>query len=669
MKLVRSLAATLGTLVALAATALAQDRPAEVTGTTAAPVPVAAGGTVSVRVDVEVAPTHHIYGLAQTENAIPPKFHPPKDGWPAGFTALAPSESPAPESEPSALGPMLVHRGKVSFTLPFRVAEDAAPGKRELKGEIELQACDEKSCLPPERFAFSVSVFVTEPSTVKVARVEFVPAAAAAGSNATLEIELTMAPGWHLYGQTQVAEKPPSFTWTLPDGWKPSGGLVEVTPPHDAKLYGLEETYSVHEGRVVLRQAFAVPGGQPLGKVEIRGAGSWQRCDDKGCADDVGVPVAAMLAIVPAGEVPAAGQQAPPPAPPVDPEPDPAPKSPAKDGGDLASVLLSGIGWGFITVLTPCVFPLLPVTVSFFSKQKGPALPRSLVYAAGIIFTLTVIGLAFKGSLDLFSRGTAFNLFVGLLFITLALSLFGLFELRLPTFLIDKSQARGASGGMLGAFFMAVTLALTSFSCSVPFLALMFSQFDKGEFVVSILGLLAYSATVALPFFLCSLFPTLLKAMPRSGGWLNAVKVTMGFVELALAFKFLRTVALNLGSDSLSRGLVLAIWTACAIGAAIYLFGYITLPHDTKSESIGVVRLLFALTFVTIALYLLPGIFGRPLTPAIDGFLQTEKSDIWAGSSGQSTAEAPWPRNDWDGALARVAEKKRPALFDFTGVG
>jgi thiol:disulfide interchange protein DsbD len=251
------------------------------------------------------------------------------------------------------------------------------------------------------------------------------------------------------------------------------------------------------------------------------------------------------------------------------------------------------------------------------------------------------------------------------------------------------------SGGLVGAFFMAVTLALTSFSCSVPFLAIMFSRFDKGDHAGSVAGLLAYSVTVALPFFLCSLFPALLRTLPKSGGWLNAVKVTMGFVELALAFKFLRTVALNEGSDVLSDTFVLAIWVACALGAALYLFGYVTLPHDTKTESIGVIRLLFALLFLAIAFYLVPGMFGRPLAPTIDGFLQRDLGGVaslpisdWrptlplpggrpAGEPGLDDHNAPppksahieWPRNDWDGALARAAEKKRPALFDFTGVG
>jgi thiol:disulfide interchange protein DsbD len=332
------------------------------------------------------------------------------------------------------------------------------------------------------------------------------------------------------------------------------------------------------------------------------------------------------------------------------------------------------MGWGLITILTPCVFPLLPVTVSFFSKQKGPALPRSTVYALGIVFTLTVIGLVFKSTLDVFARGSAFNLFVGFLFFALALSLFGMFELRLPGFLIDKAQEKSGSGGLIGPFFMAVVLALTSFSCSVPFLAIMFSQFDKGRVVASVLGLVAYSSTVALPFFLCSLFPALLKTLPKSGGWLNAVKVTMGFVEFGLAFKFLRTVAINNGSDVLPRSLVLAIWVACAIGATLYLFGYVVLPHDTKVESIGVVRLLFAILFLTLALYFVPGMFGRPLNAQLEGFIQSEEKDFAGATTGsrgagESKSEIAWTLNDWDGALARAAEKKRPALFDFTGVG
>jgi thiol:disulfide interchange protein DsbD len=677
------LAASTLLAVALAATAWAQDEPrAKIADAVAEPMSVQAGGAFTVRVEVEVDPGFHVYGLAET-GGLPPQFVAPSAGWPAGFKPGAPKESPAAEKE----GDVLVHKGKVTFALPFAVAADVEPGLRTLDGALKLMVCDDKTCLTPRDFPFSVAVDV---STVRVARVEFVGKTAPAGGQATIEIELAIAKDWHVYGQKQENDGPPTFEWRLPDGWRASGPLVEVTPPHQAKLYGLDEPYWVHEGKVVLRQDFAVPPGAKPGAVEIAGAGSWQRCDDKGCSWDKNVPVAATAMVGGAAAAPIGG----PPAAPIDGQAAPFVPAPAKDAAATADadppaeqslwrILASGIGWGLITILTPCVFPLLPVTVSFFSKQKGPALPRSTVYALGIVFTLTVIGLVFKSSLDLFARGTAFNLFVGVLFLALALSLFGMFELRLPGFLIDRAQEKSGAGGMIGPFFMAVVLALTSFSCSVPFLAIMFSQFDQGRVVASVLGLLAYSGTVALPFFLCSLFPSLLKSLPKSGGWLNAVKVTMGFVEFGLAFKFLRTVAINCGWDVLPRSLVLAIWTACAIGAALYLFGYVVLPHDTKVESIGVMRLLFAIVFVTLALYFVPGLFGRPLNAQLEGFIQSEAKDFsgatpWNGRNGDAAGtdgspgqhvEMTWPRDDWDGALARAAEKSRPALFDFTGVG
>jgi len=148
---------------------------------------------------------------------------------------------------------------------------------------------------------------------------------------------------------------------------------------------------------------------------------------------------------------------------------------------------------------------------------------------------------------------------------------------------------------------------------------------------------------------------------------MNAVKVTMGFVELALCFKFLRTVDLNHGWGLLPRDLVLAIWVACSFGAALYLFGYLVLPHDTKAESIGVVRLLFAILFLSMGTYLVPGVFGKPLFPILDSFIQTKQDELTWGQSGQE--EIPWVKNDWDGSIARAKSRGVPVLFDFTGFG
>ena len=283
----------------------------------------------------------------------------------------------------------------------------------------------------------------------------------------------------------------------------------------------------------------------------------------------------------------------------------------------------------------------------------------------------------FKSSLDLFARGDFFNLAVGVLFLVLALSLFGLFDLRLPGFLSDWSTQKSSKGGYVGAFFMAVTIALTSFSCSVPFLAIMFERFEGGQYGVAVVGLTVYAITLASPFVVCSLFPALLSSMPRAGSWMNAIKVTMGFVEFGLAFKFLRTVDLNHDWGFLPRDLVLAIWVACCLGAALYLFGYLVLPHDTKTESIGVVRLLFAIMFLSFAVYFLPGVFGRPLAPQLDAFIQTTSEELasgggtWKGDGGgePSHAEIAWIKNDWDGSLARGRDRGSPVLFDFTGFG
>jgi thiol:disulfide interchange protein DsbD len=671
MNRLTSLAISAAALLGLAASAFADEDPARVTGAVAEPVTAVPGGKVAVRVDVEVDKPYHLYGLKEAIG-LPPKFVPPEGGWPKGLTAGEVTESPEPKKKDLAGMETLVHEGKVSFTLTFAVAADAVKGAREVAGSIELQACDENSCLLPKKVPFSAKFEIGEPPPVQIARTAFVPAEAPPGGDATVEVEFAIGKGWHLYAQRHREYRPPTFEWKLLDGWKAKGELVEVTPPHEADFFG--EKLFAFEGKCVLRQTFTLPVNATPGAVELAGTASWQQCNDQVCTDEKGVPLSATLivavgaAAAPAGDSPA--QQARPPEPPS------KPSQPPQDGEEqtLWGVLLSGMAWGLLTVITPCVFPLLPVTVSYFSKQQGPALPRSTVYALGIVFTLTVIGLIFKGSLDVFARGTAFNLFVGALFIVLALSLFGLFELRLPSFLIDKSQEKSGGGGLAGAFFMAVTLALTSFSCSVPFLAIMFSRFDRGEVGLSVLGLLGYSVTVALPFFVCSLSPSLLKSVPKSGGWLNAVKVTMGFVELGLAFKFLRTPTLvpGVGSEWLPRSLVLALWIACALGAALYLFGYITLPHDTKTESIGVFRLFFAVAFLMSAVYMLPGVFGRPLAPWLDGFLQTDEAELVAEGPAKGSshgAETAWVRNDWDGSLARAAEKRRPALFDFTGVG
>jgi len=528
-------------------------------------------------------------------------------------------------------------------------------------------------------------------SKVKVRKVAFDPPTAPRGGTASLRIEFEFAPPLHMYPQSDRAQCP-KFDWTLPAGWEPLA-LEDVSVPHEIEAFGSK--VMAFEKELVVRQSFRVPAAAPLGNTNVTALGRWQSCDDSMCYPEADVPLAASVEVVAgaagAGDPGAAGggAQAKPPDPaPVGTGATPEPAPDDAEGDDAAgaeedaetsaaakgtvslTLLLEAIAAGLLTVLTPCVFPLLPVTVSFFSKQTGPALPRSLVYGAGIVFTITVIGLAlhlllgvFDRDLDSFARDWAFNLAIGVLFLVLALSLFGLFDLRVPSFLLDWTGAKSGSGGLVGVFFMAVTLALTSFSCSMPFLALLFDNFAAGGYVAAVVGLAAFGSTMAMPFFLCSLFPSALTALPKSGDWMNAIKVTMGFVEFALAFKFLRTVAQSLDWDVLPRSFVLAIWVACALGAAAYLFGYVVLPHDTKIESVGVVRLVFAIAFLSGALYLLPGVFRKPLADWVEGFLQTQQSEL------DGSPHIPWIKNDWEGALERARLANRPVLMDLTGVG
>ncbi len=629
------------------------------------PAQAPVGGHTTLRIPLEIAEGWHVYAPGETAGA-PVSVKVP--AWPAGLSGgVVATDEPAHELD-SGGETVRVHEGRVTLALRIDVAFDAEPGPRTLAGTVGWAACDASSCLPPASAPFSVVVDVDarDPRKARVRSLELAPQRVARGGTATLRATVEPAPGWHVYG---LAEKSSPATRidvaTWPDGV--TGGAQSESPAaHEEDAWGVKTL--VHAEPVTLSLVLNVAPDAAPGPRTVEGSVTWMACDDSTCNPTRTEPFTLRFEVTDAVAATTTSNAAG--APPGD----AAPARAAENEGVTFDLILTALGLGFLTVLTPCVFPLLPITVSFFAKQSGPPLGRSLVYGAGIVFTIVVIGLVFKSGLDVFARGDLFNAAVAILFFVLSLSLFGLFDLRLPGFLSDWASGKSGTGGVVGAFFMAVTLALTSFSCSLPFLALMFQKFDAGRWLVAVVGLTAYASAMALPFVLCSLFPAALRALPRAGGWMNAVKVTMGFVELGLAFKFLRTVDLNNGWDLLPRSLVLAVWVACALGAALYLFGYVVLPHDTKPESIGVVRLLFALGFLASAVYLVPGVFGRPLATQLDAFLQTQTHELATGAGGggpggEAAAEIAWVRDDWDGSVTRAAEKRRPVLFDFTGVG
>ncbi len=647
------------------------DVKAEIGDVTVSSQMVVPGSSTTIHIPLEIDEGWHLYGLEEVDS-MPPSIDVPQ--WPEGLSPGATTESPEPHDFESFGVVQKVHEGEITISLVVNVAADAKAGARTISGEIGFQACNDSSCVPQMPLPFSVDVYVTRdasfpdasaPAFDELTKVVLVgpsiaPAEVAPGSIVEVHLPLRIEAGWHLYAQSKTESFPPTVNI---DAW-PEGlsrfGLLATPEPVEIEYFG--EIVPVHHDEVTLILAVQVAPDAAGGVRTIAGDITMQACDDSSCVPQEPIEFAFQLAIT--GDGAGGGGAAPAPVATVE---APVERKSTFSGLDWALVL-QAMTLGLITVLTPCVFPLLPVTVSFFSKQKGPALPRSLVYASGIIFTIVVIGLIVQQSLDVLARGDIFNLFIAGLFLVLSLSLFGLFDLRLPSFLIDGATKQSASGGYKGAFFMAVVLALTSFSCSLPFLGIMFTTFDEGATGTAVIGLTIYGATMAAPFFVCSLIPALISTLPKAGAWMNAIKVTMGFVEFGLAFKFLRTVALNHQWDILPRGLVIAIWVACCFGAALYLFGYVVLPHDTKVESIGVFRLLSALFFLSCGLYLVPGVIGLRLNPMLDGFLQTQPDELISFGGGDS--EHPtWVRDDWDGTLERAARSKRLALFDFTGVG
>jgi|TARA_B110000240_G_scaffold10625_1_gene11237 thiol:disulfide interchange protein len=349
----------------------------------------------------------------------------------------------------------------------------------------------------------------------------------------------------------------------------------------------------------------------------------------------------------------------------------------AIDQGFFSFVLLA-ISMGFLALLTPCVFPMIPITVSFFTQQgesaQGKPLKNAIIYTLGIIATFSILGfilaltLGASGANQLASNPWV-NLFIAGLFIYFALSLFGMYEIEVPAKLRQFSLKQEGRGGVIGTLFMAFTFTLTSFTCTVQFVGLLLVAASQGQWFWPMIGMIVFSAAFAFPFFFLALFPQYLAKMPKSGGWLNAVKVVMGFLELAAAFKFLSNTDLVWGWGFFSHNAVLAVWAVLMLLVGFYLLGKIQLPHDSPLVSVSVPRLMFSAAFLTFGLYLTSGLFGQRIHGIIYAYLPpVVQGDTGAVSTnGNSMVEEfKWYR-DLDEGLMVAKETGKPVFIDFTG--
>lgn len=341
----------------------------------------------------------------------------------------------------------------------------------------------------------------------------------------------------------------------------------------------------------------------------------------------------------------------------------------AKKSG-LFAYLWVAILAGFTALLTPCVFPMIPITVSFFSKQKkeGSGLKPAILYCVGIIGTFTVLGvlasvLAGATGLTQLANNPWVNLALALIFIVLALSLFGVFEIGLPSKFVNKFDSTGKSS-VLAPILMGLTFSLTSFTCTLPFVGAVLVGASQGEYFYPIIGMIAFSSAFCLPFFLLALFPQALAKLPKSGAWMVTVKAYMGFIELVAAVKFLSTFDLSFQFGLITREMNLALWFLLFVLAAIYLFGWIRLPkvHDGK---IGALRIGFGVVTMLVALWIGRAFNGGTLGQ-LEGFLPPSP---YPGK--ESATASGWERDflpDYQAALAKAKENGKPIFIDFTGL-
>ena len=349
----------------------------------------------------------------------------------------------------------------------------------------------------------------------------------------------------------------------------------------------------------------------------------------------------------------------------------------AIDEGFFSFVILA-FSMGLLALLTPCVFPMIPITVSFFTHQgetgEGKPITNAIIYTLGIIATFSILGIILALTLgasgaNQLAANPWVNIFIAALFIYFALSLFGMYEIELPSALRQYSLKQEGRGGVMGTLFMAVTFTLTSFTCTVQFVGLLLVAASQGQWFWPMIGMVVFSAAFALPFFFLALFPQYLAKMPKSGAWLNSVKVVMGFLELAAAFKFISNTDLVWGWGFFSHNTVLAVWAVLMLLTGIYLLGKIQLPHDSPLASISVPRLMLSTAFLTFGLYLTSGLFGQKINGLIYSYLPpiVESESGAVRTNGASMAEEfNWYRN-LDEGLAEARATGKSVFIDFTG--
>lgn len=523
-----------------------------------------------------------------------------------------------------------------------------------------------------KRIALLAAVFVLGLSAQKLDPIQWslgpIPAAKA-GTEFKVPLQVKIDEHWHLYSLTTPPPPKPTKVQAT------EGGAVEVVkvdqPAPVRKMdvnFGSEtETFEGSiELTVTLKALKDIAAGASDVMVEVR----YQACDDKQCLPPRKKQVGYVADFGFKASAPPATSSAPVNAAPLN-------GAPAKQPQTLGEFLWLAFGFGLASVLTPCVFPMIPITMSFFLAKEGSSKARMLVdavtFCAGIIVLFTAIGFALTAALGTagvtsIGSNVYVNGFICLIFFALALSLLGAYEITLPSGLLTKLNAASEGGGIVGTLLMGLTFSLTSFACVGPFVGTLLAASITGDKLQPMLGMMAFSGGLSLPFFFLAMFPGVLKGLPRAGNWMIRIKVVMGFLILAAMLKYFANVDAVMGWDVLPRERFLALWVVLFALPGLYLLGKLPMDGIKQGEQLGVGRALVGTVFIAFALSLVPGMFGANLGE-LEAYIPLVKENASLfNRGGAKEASLPWMKNDLEGALARAKAENKLVFVNFTGV-
>lgn len=500
---------------------------------------------------------------------------------------------------------------------------------------------------------------------------EVEPASAAPGSKVLAKFKATIEPGWHLYSTTTPAGPIPTKIGLAENPHAKAAAIHQPTPEkrHDPNFQNTQESY---EHQAVFLIEADVSASAPAGVLELTAEARYQACSDRECLRlrrktasakitlDPGVRT--LPVTIPSGYEPARTGES---------KTSAASKPPAQFGGakePLGSFLLLAFGFGLAAVFTPCVFPMIPMTVSYFLQRESRHALHGGVFALGMIVLFTGLGLlitAAAGPFGVVQLGSSpwVNGFIALVFFAFGMSMLGAFELTLPTGLLTRMHEASGRGGVLGSLLMGLTFSLTSFACVGPFVGPLLAASVQGEKARPMAGMAVFAAGLALPFFLLSLFPSFLKKMPRSGGWLPRVKVVMGWVILAAMLYYVSNVDRVTHLGLLSREKFLALWIALFAMPGLYLLGLLRMDGIRTEEHVGPWRAVCGVAFLAFSLSLIPGMSGSSLGE-LEPYVPAAENT--AGGGGER-AGLEWLKDDFPGALAKAKSEGKPLFASFTG--